>query len=69
MIDEYYARSESDAVTFSFRTIAFSVSLVKKYSLDSFDYVRAGVDSELRRLYFSFQKDPAPGLFKFYSQT
>lgn len=58
MIEEYYARSESDAVTFSFRTIAFSASLVKKHGLDVFDYARVGIDSELRRIYFSFQKDP-----------
>ena len=69
MIEEYYARSESDAVTFSFRTIAFSTSLVKKHGLDGFDYARVGIDSELRRIYFSFQKDPAPGLSRLYSQT
>lgn len=68
MIEEYYARSESDAVTFSFRAIAFSASLVKKHGLDGFDYIRVGIDSELRRLYFSFQKDPAPGLSRFSSQ-
>ena len=67
-IEEFYARSESDVVVFTLRTITFSASLVKKFKLDCYDYARIGIDSELRRIYFSFQERPAPELLKFYRQ-
>jgi hypothetical protein len=67
-IEDFYARSESDVVTFGKTQINFSASLVKKEGLLDFEYARIGVDPELRRIYFSFQKDAAPGLLKFYRQ-
>ena len=68
-IEAFYSRSETDVVTFGFRTIDFSTSLVDKYNLENYDYARIGVDYELHRIYFSFQKEQAPGLSKFYPQT
>lgn len=68
-IEDYYARSETDLITFSRSQVHFSSSLVKSFGLEQFDYIRIGVDSELRRIYFSFQKDSGPGVAKFYSQN
>lgn len=68
-IEDFYARSESDVVMFGKTQINFSASLVKKEGLLDFEYARVGVDTELRRIYFAFQKDAAPGLLKFYRQT
>ena len=66
-IEEFYARSETDAVTFSRdRKLRFSASLVKRLSLETYQYVLIGVDAELRRLYFSFRSDAVPGLLKLY---
>lgn len=66
-IEEFYARSETDVVTFSKYQVFFSSSLVKAHRLKDFDYVRIGTDSELRRIYFGFQKAQAPGLAKFFA--
>ena len=66
-IEEFYARSESDVVTFTLRALQFSASLVKNKGLEKFEYARIGIDPELRRIYFGFQEDPAPGLARFYS--
>jgi hypothetical protein len=66
-IEEFYSRSESDVVTFTMRALQFSASLVKNRELAGFEYARIGVDPELRRVYFGFQEDPAPGLARFYS--
>jgi hypothetical protein len=68
-IEEFYSRSEHEVVSFDLKNINFSVSLVEKYGLEDLDYARIGIDPELHRIYFSFQKDPAPGLSKFYRQT
>jgi len=68
-IEPFYARSESDVVTFTKTQLHFSASLVEKKGLAEFEYARIGVDSELRRIYFAFQEDAAPGLLKFYRQT
>lgn len=68
-IEDFYARSESDVVTFTKKQIHFSTSLVKAYKLDQYDYVRIGVDSELRRIYFAFQREQKPGAAKFYRQA
>ena len=68
-IEEFYARSESDAVTFAKTQIHFSASLVTKKNLLDYEYVRIGVDTELRKIYFAFQKEASPGLLKFYKQT
>jgi hypothetical protein len=68
-IEEFYARSETDVVTFTFRSLQFSASLVKEKKLAEFNYARVGVDSELRRIYIGFEREPAPGLAKFYKQT
>lgn len=69
VIEEFYARSESDVVTFDKGQIHFSASLVEKYRLTEYEYARVGVDQELRRIYFAFQKEAAPGLLKFFRQT
>ncbi|MBW1780996.1 MAG: hypothetical protein JRL30_09685 [Deltaproteobacteria bacterium] len=69
MIEDFYSRSQSEIVTFSKTTVSFSVSLVERYGLEDLGYARIGVDEELRRIYFAFQKDPAPGLPRFYSQS
>ncbi len=68
-IEDFYARSESDVLMFGKTQINFSASLVEKEGLLDFEYARVGVDPELRRIYFAFQKDAAPGLMKFYRQT
>jgi hypothetical protein len=66
-IEEFYARSETDAVTFSKdRKLRFSASLVKRLGLETQQYVLIGVDAELRRLYFAFRPDALPGLLKLY---
>src|SRR5712692_9322523 len=66
-IEEFYAGSETDAVTFSKdRKLRFSASLVKRLSLETYQFVLIGVDAELRRLYFSFRSDSLPGLLKLY---
>jgi hypothetical protein len=66
-IEEFYARTEADAVTFSRdRKLRFSASLVKRLSLDAYQAVLIGVDAELRRLYFSFLSHTVPGLLKLY---
>jgi len=67
-IEEFYARSETDAVTFSKdRKLRFSASLVKRLSLATYQYVLIGVDDELRRLYFAFRPAALPGLLKLYN--
>ena len=66
-IEEFYARSESDVVTFTKAAIHFSASLVNNKGLAKLEGVRIGIDSELRRIYFAFQEDSAPGLLKFSS--
>jgi hypothetical protein len=66
-IEEFYARSEADVVTFSNGKLRFSASLVKKIDLNNFQYTRIGVDTELRRIYFAFQSEAAPGLPKLYA--
>ena len=48
-IEEFYARSESDVVTFTRGAIHFSASLVKNKGLAEFEYARIGIDPELRR--------------------
>ena len=68
-IEEFYARSQSEVVTFTLRSIHFSASLVKEKGLGEMAYARIGVDPELRRIYFAFQKGPAPGLLRFYRQS
>jgi hypothetical protein len=68
-IEDFYARSEADVVTFSRNQVHFSASLVKSYGLDQYEYIRIGIDSEMRRIYFSFQKESGPGVAKFYRQT
>ena len=68
-IEDFYARSESDVVTFDKVQIHFSASLVEKRQLLEYEYARIGVDPELRRIYFAFQKEAAPGLLKFYRQA
>jgi len=68
-IEDYYARSETDVVTFSKTQVHFSSSLVESHGLDQYDYIRVGIDSELRRVYFAFQKESGPGVGKFYGQT
>ena len=65
-IEEFYARSETDIVTFTKKQIQFSSSLIKAHGLSDYGYVRIGIDSELRRIYFSFQKEGGPGLLRFY---
>ena len=67
-IIDFYARSESDVVTFSKTQINFSASLVEKIKLLDCDFARIGVDPELRRIYFAFQKDAGPGLQKLFRQ-
>ena len=67
-IEEFYARSETDAVTFSKdRKLRFSASLVERLGLGTYQYVLIGVDDELRRLYFAFHPDSLPGLLKLYT--
>ena len=68
-IQEFYARSESKIVTFDKTQIHFSASLVEKYNLLEYEYARIGIDDELRRVYFAFQTDAAPGILKFFRQT
>jgi hypothetical protein len=68
-IEEFYGRPESDIVTFTEKSLHFSASLVKNKGLSEFEYARIGVDPELRRIYLAFQKDPAPGLPRFYQQS
>ncbi len=67
-IEEFYARSVGDVVTFSGGKLRFSASLGKKLGLDGFSYARIGVDTELRRIYFAFQSESMPGLAKLYTQ-
>ncbi len=69
MIEDFYSRAQSEVVTFSKTTVSFSVSLVEKYDLENMEYARVGVDEELRRIYFAFQENNAPGLPRFYRQT
>lgn len=67
VIEAFYARSETDVITFSRdRKLRFSASLVVKFGLGEFQYARIGTDPELRRVYFAFQSEPSPGLPKFY---
>jgi hypothetical protein len=68
-IEDFYARSESDVVTFTKTQINFSASLVEKKHLLDCDYARIGVDPELRRIYFAFQKEAGPGLQKLFRQS
>jgi hypothetical protein len=68
-IVDFYARSESDVVTFDKTQISFSASLVDNLQLLEYDYARIGIDPELRRIYFAFQKEAEPGLLKFYRQA
>jgi len=66
-IQEFYARSEADVVTFQKGgKLRFSASLVKRLGLDTYQFARIGVDSELRRLYFSFQSAALPGFPRLY---
>jgi hypothetical protein len=66
-IEVFHARSEVDAVSFyKDHKIRFSTSLVKRFSLDKYNFVELAADDELHRLYFSFHSEPLPGLVKLY---
>ncbi len=65
-IEQFYGRPETDVVTLTRAQLSFSASLVRKLELLKSQYVRIGVDPELRRIYFSFQKDPGLGLLKVF---
>ncbi len=68
-IEDFYARSETDVVTFAKTQLHFSASLVEKHNLLEYDYARMGFDSELRRIYFAFQENGGPGILRFFRQT
>jgi hypothetical protein len=42
--------------------------MVDNLKLLEYEYARIGIDPELRRIYFAFQKEAMPGLLKFYRQ-
>ena len=65
-LEEYYAKSESENVTFGPKQLRFSASLIKKYDLSKYGHARIAVDPELRRIYFAFQESGGPGISRFW---
>lgn len=67
-IKEIFIGGQLNVVTFTTHDLQFSSSLVEQKGLQKFEYARLGVDQQLHRVYIGFERKPAPGLGKFYSQ-
>ena len=61
--------SPSDEIYLAETTIIFPALCVKHKQLEGYEYVRLGVDPDLRRIYFAFEFEPGLNLVRFTNQT